>query len=132
LQRRDGHISYSRTSDQTPVWVTAQALTALRRKPFPLATVPRKKRPKKSRAKKSATATAKRKARAADAAPPTARPRRPQPAAPPPASVRTKAAAAERDEPGDGVPAPLIAGAVAGALGLVLLGRRGLGRRRLT
>ena len=25
LQRRDGHISYSRASDQTPVWVTAQA-----------------------------------------------------------------------------------------------------------
>jgi len=44
LQRRDGHIAYSRTSDQTPVWVTAQALTALRRKPFPLATVPRKRR----------------------------------------------------------------------------------------
>jgi len=44
LQRRDGHIAYSRTSDQTPVWVTAQALTALRRKPFPLAAVPRKRR----------------------------------------------------------------------------------------
>ena len=44
LQRRDGHIAYSRTSDQTPVWVTAQALTALRRKPFPLAAVPRKGR----------------------------------------------------------------------------------------
>ena len=56
LQRRDGHISYSRTSDQTPVWVTAQALTALRRKPFPLATVPRKKRSKKRRAKKAAAA----------------------------------------------------------------------------
>ncbi len=44
LQRRDGHFSYSRTSDQTPVWVTAQALTAIRRKPFPLATVPRRGR----------------------------------------------------------------------------------------
>jgi len=44
LQRRDGHIAYSRTSDQTPVWVTAQALTALRRKPFPLDAVPRKRR----------------------------------------------------------------------------------------
>ena len=44
LQRRDGHIAYSRTSDQTPVWVTAQALTALRRKPFPLSAVPRKRR----------------------------------------------------------------------------------------
>jgi len=37
LQRADGHIAYSRTSDQTPVWVTAQALTALQKKPFPLA-----------------------------------------------------------------------------------------------
>jgi energy-coupling factor transport system substrate-specific component len=43
LQRRDGHISYSRTSDQTPVWVTAQAIAALQRKPFPLATVKRGK-----------------------------------------------------------------------------------------
>jgi prenyltransferase beta subunit len=41
LQRRDGHFAYSRTSDQTPVWVTAQALTAIRRKPLPLATVRR-------------------------------------------------------------------------------------------
>jgi energy-coupling factor transport system substrate-specific component len=39
LQRRDGHVAYSRTSDQTPVWVTAQALAALQRKPFPLAPV---------------------------------------------------------------------------------------------
>jgi len=44
LQRRDGHIAYSRGSDQTPVWVTAQALTALRRKPFPIGAVPRKRR----------------------------------------------------------------------------------------
>jgi energy-coupling factor transport system substrate-specific component len=31
----DGSVRYSRTSAQTPVWVTAQALTALARKPFP-------------------------------------------------------------------------------------------------
>ena len=43
LQRRDGHIAYSRRSDQTPVWVTAQALTALRRKAFPIGTVPRER-----------------------------------------------------------------------------------------
>ncbi len=43
LQRRDGHIAYSRTSDQTPVWVTAQAIAALQRKPFPLAPVKRGK-----------------------------------------------------------------------------------------
>ena len=39
-----GAIRYSRTSAQTPVWVTAQALAALARKPFPLAPVPRAKR----------------------------------------------------------------------------------------
>lgn len=32
----DGAIRYSRTSRQTPVWVTAQALTALARAPFPV------------------------------------------------------------------------------------------------
>jgi prenyltransferase beta subunit len=32
----DGHIRYSRTSDQTPVWVTAQAVMALTRKVLPL------------------------------------------------------------------------------------------------
>jgi Squalene-hopene cyclase C-terminal domain/ECF-type riboflavin transporter, S component/Prenyltransferase and squalene oxidase repeat len=36
LQRRDGSFAYSTTSTQTPVWVTAQALAALQRKPFPL------------------------------------------------------------------------------------------------
>jgi energy-coupling factor transport system substrate-specific component len=43
LQRRDGRFAYSRTSDQTPVWVTAQALAAISRKPFPLAPVKRGK-----------------------------------------------------------------------------------------
>jgi squalene-hopene cyclase-like protein/prenyltransferase/squalene oxidase-like repeat protein len=33
----DGSVRYSRTSAQTPVWVTAQALTALSRRPFPAA-----------------------------------------------------------------------------------------------
>ncbi len=35
----DGHVHYSRTSDQTPVWVTAQAVMALARKPLPLAPI---------------------------------------------------------------------------------------------
>ena len=38
-----GAVRYSRTSAQTPVWVTAQALAALARKPFPLAPVARRK-----------------------------------------------------------------------------------------
>jgi energy-coupling factor transport system substrate-specific component len=48
----NGAVRYSRTSTQTPVWVTAQALAALAGKPFPLATVPRAKR-----ARPAATAT---------------------------------------------------------------------------
>lgn len=32
----DGSVRYSRTSTQTPVWVTAQALTALAGRPFPV------------------------------------------------------------------------------------------------
>lgn len=44
-QAGDGHYTYSRTSDQTPVWVTAQALAATGREPFPIAAVPRDPRP---------------------------------------------------------------------------------------
>jgi len=32
----DGSVRYSRTGSQTPVWVTAQALTALAERPFPI------------------------------------------------------------------------------------------------
>jgi hypothetical protein len=35
----DGHVRYSRSTDQTPVWVTGQAAMALARKPLPLAAV---------------------------------------------------------------------------------------------
>ena len=36
LSAPDGAVRYSRTSAQTPVWVTGQALTALARAPFPV------------------------------------------------------------------------------------------------
>ncbi len=39
LQASDGHIRYARASDQTPVWVTAEALMALERKPLPISPV---------------------------------------------------------------------------------------------
>jgi energy-coupling factor transport system substrate-specific component len=39
LTAPDGHIRYSRDSDETPVWVTAEALMALDAKPLPLAPV---------------------------------------------------------------------------------------------
>ena len=37
----DGHVRYSRSEDQTPVWVTAQALMALEGKALPLAAAAR-------------------------------------------------------------------------------------------
>jgi len=46
LQRPNGSIAYSSSSSQTPVWVTAQALMALQRRPLPLAAVPRRKPPR--------------------------------------------------------------------------------------
>jgi energy-coupling factor transport system substrate-specific component len=41
LVAADGHVRYSRSSDQTPVWVTGQALMAFAGKSLPLAAVPR-------------------------------------------------------------------------------------------
>ncbi len=43
LQAADGSVRYSRTSTQTPVWVTAQVLDAFEGKPFPLRPAPRAK-----------------------------------------------------------------------------------------
>jgi hypothetical protein len=40
-QRGDGHYAYSSSSDQTPVWVTGQALVAAKGKAFPLRAVRR-------------------------------------------------------------------------------------------
>jgi prenyltransferase/squalene oxidase-like repeat protein len=42
VQGGDGHYRYSSSSDQTPVWVTGQALMAVNRAAFPLSPVPRK------------------------------------------------------------------------------------------
>ena len=43
LQQADGSFRYSRSSTQTPVWVTAQVVAALRRKTFPVKSRPRKR-----------------------------------------------------------------------------------------
>jgi hypothetical protein len=40
-QEADGHYRYSSSSDQTPIWVTGQVLTAVAREPFPIAPVKR-------------------------------------------------------------------------------------------
>ncbi len=45
---KDGHYTYSAESDQTPIWVTGQALAAVAGEPFPVPTVAREPKPKKS------------------------------------------------------------------------------------
>ena len=40
-QDGDGHYAYSKASDQTPVWVTAQGLTGIAKEPFPILAVER-------------------------------------------------------------------------------------------
>ena len=45
VRASDGHYRYSASSDQTPVWVTAQVLLALERQPFPLPAVARAAKP---------------------------------------------------------------------------------------
>jgi energy-coupling factor transport system substrate-specific component len=44
-QDADGHFRYSSSSDQTPVWVTAQALPAVAGKAFPVSPPPREPKP---------------------------------------------------------------------------------------
>ena len=41
LRQGDGHYRYSASSDQTPIWVTGQALLAIERQPFPVPAVAR-------------------------------------------------------------------------------------------
>lgn len=54
----DGSVRYSRTGAQTPVWVTAQAMTALAGKPLPVAPVPVRKRSAKTASSPAAAAPA--------------------------------------------------------------------------
>jgi energy-coupling factor transport system substrate-specific component len=70
LTAEDGEVRYSRTSRQTPVWVTAQAVAALSRKTLPLAKVPREARATAASAAPSPTATATPEPRKAGAAEP--------------------------------------------------------------
>jgi hypothetical protein len=81
----DGAVRYSRTSKQTPVWVTGQALTALARKTFPLAPVARS-------------------AHAANAAAPRS------PRAPPAHTASARAKRAKREPMGPAVPRDLLLG----------------------
>ena len=61
----DGAVRYSRTSTQTPVWVTAQVLTALAGKALPVAPAPRERRA--ARRAVARAGAGRRRARAGDA-----------------------------------------------------------------
>lgn len=147
LQAGDGHIRYSRTSNQTPVWVTAQALTALRKKPFPLAATARARPTPKASAAASKTARgaaagpsaaaaaakAKRKARrkakrrASAASMPTPNKQAVGPGVAPSRTAGSDAGG----KSGGSVSAPLVAGVLGLLLALLWLGRRRLGLHRL-
>jgi energy-coupling factor transport system substrate-specific component len=84
MQRPDGGVRYSRTSAQTPVWVTAQAVAALAGQPLPVpapaAVPPPREAPREAPREnpaKSRTERAPRRKRA-----PEPKPRRPRPAKP--------------------------------------------------
>jgi hypothetical protein len=134
LQRRNGSVRYSRVSSQTPVWVTAQALMALRRKPLPLRPVPRKR---KRRRASSATAPAaapaphhRRTRRAAAAAAAPTQLHRREDATAEAAPVATRRASSAKREDGGG-PATLLVAAVAmAALAAIFALRFYLRRRR--
>ncbi len=144
LQRADGHIAYSRTSDQTPVWVTAQALTALRRDPFPITAVPLVRRPTTPRRPERAERAAAAAPRRADPVEEKARKERSghEPASPVGDVPRSEGVAAfepeqasdrlvgqARAEGGSGPSAGALVAACASALVLLLLLRRMRGRR---
>jgi uncharacterized protein DUF6580/prenyltransferase/squalene oxidase-like repeat protein len=130
LQTASGSVRYSRTSAQTPVWVTAQALMALKRKPLPIAPVKRRRRARKAApaaAAKPRHRRAKRRAAHAKSAP--RRARTVAPLKPPAlgAAPRSKVAPVAASQDG---PAPLLlVGVGLGAVALVVLGRRVLRRR---
>ena len=110
-----GAVRYSRTSPQTPVWVTGQALTALARKPFPLAAVPRAHRAAAQAAPAEPVRTV---TPAPTAAPPAATPAPTVTPAPAPVVSRATRRAAQRRAL---MAAARQAGVAAGAIAAVLL-----------
>jgi energy-coupling factor transport system substrate-specific component len=136
LQRADGSVSYSKTSNQTPVWVTAQALMALDRKPLPIAAVARAPRAHKAKPAVAPAAAPKAKQRqklqasqTADPSPDVVTKARLVPA--PKARADAAALTLDRtnDQPDDsGPPAWVFAVAVVAALGGLFALRRRLVR----
>jgi energy-coupling factor transport system substrate-specific component len=137
VQAGDGHYRYSGSSDQTPVWVTGQALLAANGAAFPLAPLARDAAPAPSHASGGAANPAKG-GSGAPAAKPDRKKKPPatggaQPAGAP-ASVPLAPASSGGDGGGgggDGVPAWLIVIAAAAAAGGAIWGGWLLYRRNL-
>jgi uncharacterized membrane protein len=137
VRSSDGHYRYSSSSDQTPVWVTGQALLAVNGKPFPLAPVARSAG-RASDAAAGASGSAPTGAGAPEvpsggkrkAAPPAATTTTAQPTqtAPVPLAPRSSS---QDDEGGGGVPAWLLGVAAFAALATAVWGGWLYYRRRL-
>ncbi len=135
VRARDGHYRYSSSTDQTPVWVTGQAVVAVNGKAFPLAAVPRTvARPPASKGKQEATGAAPAPGATEDSKP------APQPAPPPTTAGPTEtepvrlapAAASGEDEEDDGGVSPWpIAIVSAAAIAAAIWGGWLVYRRRL-
>jgi energy-coupling factor transport system substrate-specific component len=138
LQRPDGSVAYSRTSTQTPVWVTAQALLALRGARLPLGPVAREPAPERAPAADARAAPAPARERQARRHPARRAPARPRETAKAEGAARAPARPARpegalrlrggRDEGGGGPSAPL-AGAALGVALVLLFAFRGRLRR---
>jgi hypothetical protein len=133
-QAADGHYRYSASSDQTPVWVTAQALTAVNRRAFPIAAVGRAPQAAKPASGGSTPSGAPARKHAAGSTPAEhSAPDAPAPGESPPQESGPFAQAASRP-PGDedgGDPGPYLAAGGSLALAAAVWGGWLIYRRRL-
>ena len=138
VQARDGHYRYSASSDQTPVWVTGQALLAATGAAFPVNPVPRTTAPAPAQpAGAAAPATAKQgsspKSSKPEAKGKPAASSTPQPSgAPAPVPLVPASSSADEGGAGGGVPAWLILVVAAAAASGAVWGGWVLYRRRLS
>ena len=134
IRAGDGHYRYSATTDQTPVWVTGQALMAVNAKAFPLAPVPREAS-REAGAKADPSAAAGTAPGGPAQSKSDAKPAAPTPADPAPTEANpvplAPAFSSADDDDGGGVPPGLIAILAAGGLAAGVWGGWLLYRRRL-